>query len=105
MSIPLPLAPLTPSTLDGPALRALAAKVARVHGGHTPSLHELHAAVERLVDGMEGKHPTAALRAEVRTHAHDFALPEGACNSYRRLYQTLEELDRALAVEEPGSPA
>lgn len=100
MSIQLPLAPLVPAALDRPALCALAAKVARVHGGHTPSLHELQTAVEALVDGLEGARPTASLRAEVRRAAGDFRLPEGACNSYRRLFSTLQELEGALAAEE-----
>lgn len=88
-------------------LEALAQKVARVHGDHNPKLRELEAAVLALIPAAReqltptvGTRPDVApitpLLARVREAADDFALPEWACNSYRRLFQGLEELERSL---------
>lgn len=88
-------------------LEALAQKVSRVHGDHNPKLRELEAAVLALIPAArERLTPTAGVRpdveritpllARVREAADDFALPEWACNSYRRLFQGLEELERSL---------
>ena len=83
------------------SLRALAAKVARVHGGHNPRLIELDATISELTDTLETGADDAAetasldqLFARVRAAADNFAVPDWACSSYRTLFRELEHLER-----------
>ncbi len=105
-----------------PFVRALAAKVKRVHGERSPSLVDLDARVGEL-DGALLSHleaestqlfpallagaPSTALLTEakndhegvrvllerVREAANDFEPPDWACNSYRTLFSELKWLE------------
>jgi regulator of cell morphogenesis and NO signaling len=105
-----------------PFLRPLAAKVARVHGGHNPNLRTLDVAVAELCDTLLGhiddeeqvlfpallgkgalenaaiaqKLAAAQLLERIRAASEDFALPEWACNSYRTLFGELQSLERDI---------
>jgi regulator of cell morphogenesis and NO signaling len=51
----------------------------------------------RAMDGMEHEHVAVGVAlARMRALSHDFAPPEGACNTFRGLFHGLEELEREL---------
>ena len=70
-------------------------KVARVHGEHDPRLLEIEQLVLDAIDA------DAALDPRVRELSGNYAVPEWACTSYRRLFAELRAIDPAAA----SSPA
>lgn len=106
-----------------PFVRAMAAKVARVHGDTNANLPRLDAIVRELADTLEPHledeeqrlfpalranqrglaEQLAAMRSEheqvgallerARTAAEDYRVPEWACRSYRALFAELEQLE------------
>lgn len=108
-----------------PVLQAFSAKVARVHGSHTPELVEVDRAVQAISDEMDahmaseetevfpaikaGNGASAALEqmeeeheaagglmAEIRRLTTDFTPPAEACATWRAMYAKLEEFEADL---------
>lgn len=90
-----------------PRLSFLVDKIRDVHGDGHPELVTLSETFGRFVQGVEahlgkeevmGDHSaehTESLAAfqEMRRLTSDFALPEGACNTYRMTFEKLVELE------------
>ena len=65
--------------------------VERVHSDHHPELHQVAALYAELK-----QNPRREVFDKLRDVTNNYALPEDACQAYTKVYNMLEELDKAF---------
>lgn len=65
--------------------------VERVHSDHHPELHQVAALYSELK-----QNPSREVFDKLRDVTKNYTLPEDACQAYTKVYNMLEELDKAF---------
>lgn len=65
--------------------------VERVHNDHHPELHQVAALYAELK-----QNPSREVFDKLRDVTKNYTLPEDACQAYTKVYNMLEELDKAF---------
>lgn len=85
-----------------PTLEQYVPIVAKVHGGHCPEFHEVHALFDAIREKTTASE-AASLElseefAKLREVTNNYTVPSDVCESYEAVYRMLAELDQAYHV-------